>query len=101
MTSIEPVRRNPLQPVGPEAPLNNPAPVEDGRNTDIVPPVHSSNQTELAADHRELSFAVDPESDRVILRVIDEKTKDVVFQDPSDRILELAREMRQHARRGA
>jgi uncharacterized FlaG/YvyC family protein len=98
MSAIDPIRRSDLQPVDVTAGLNEPAPAYDKQTVDTVEPVKSTDQSAMNFDHRELTFDVDPESDRVILQVIDQKTKDVIFQQPPDRIVKLAREQRENAR---
>jgi len=99
MSAIDPIRRGSLQPAAdPTANLNESSPAYDKQNVETVEPVKSTNQTDLTCDHRELTFNVDPESDRVILQVVDEKTKEVIYQQPPDRIVRLARESRLKAR---
>lgn len=100
MSAIDPVRRVVLlQQVGPAADLNEPAPVSDKQSVETVEPVKSANQADLHGDRRELTFNVDTESDRLVLKVIDEKTRDVIFQDPAERLVKLARERRHNVRR--
>ena len=97
MSAIEPARHNVLLPhTGTAANLNEPAPVSDKENVETIEPVKSANRADMQSDPRELTFDIDTESDQLILRVIDERTKDVVYQDPSDRLVKLARE-RRHA----
>jgi flagellar protein FlaG len=47
--------------------------------------------TVLHGNAQDLEFAVDPDSDRTIIRVIDQQTKEVLRQIPSEEVLEIAR----------
>jgi uncharacterized FlaG/YvyC family protein len=100
MSAIDPVRRHVLLPhTGTAANLNEPSPVSGKDRGETIEPVKSAHQTDLHSDCRELTFDIDTESDRLIVRVIDEKTRDIVYQDPSDRLVQLARERRHNAGR--
>ena len=99
MSPIDPIRRKDLPYINPATSRNDPAPLNDQQNMDTVEPVKPVNQTELRGDRRELSMDVDNTSDILVVRVADKKTKEVVYQVPSDRILELARERSRKAKR--
>lgn len=45
----------------------------------------------LAEKSQSLEFSVDPDSDRTIVKVIDQKTKEVIRQIPSQETLDIAR----------
>lgn len=100
MSAIEPIRHNVLlQHAGTAANLNEPSPVSNKDGVETVEPVKSANRADLHSDCREITYDVDPESDQLVLQVIDEKTKDVIYQDPAERLVKLARERRHNARR--
>lgn len=49
--------------------------------------------TQIQSLQRELSFSVDEDSGRTVVKVIDSKTGDIVRQIPSDQVLRLARQL--------
>ena len=100
MSAIDPVRRTVLlQQVGMAADLNEPAPISGKPGVETVEPVKSASRAALDGERRELTFDVDTESDRLVLQVIDENTGRIVYQDPNDRLVKLARERRHNFRR--
>jgi flagellar protein FlaG len=52
--------------------------------------VQKANQT-MQALSNDLEFLIDEESDRTIVRVIDQATKEVIRQMPSEEVLEIAK----------
>jgi uncharacterized FlaG/YvyC family protein len=98
MSKIDPVHRSGLPPVDPTAGLNDSLPAQDIAHPDVINAVKSSHKSDLSGDRRELVMSVDPESGRLVTKVIERDSEDVVFQQPPDRILDLAREIRRRHR---
>jgi formylmethanofuran dehydrogenase subunit B len=64
----------------------------------LIQAVRSVNAAELFGQQHELSFAVDRESRRPVVRIVDRKTRTVVQQIPSESVLRLAEELKQAQR---
>lgn len=77
-----------------------PAPAEQAKSSqlaehrDIVQAVRTVNAAEMLGQDNELSFLLDQETQRPILRIINRKTKEVVQQLPPEYVLQLARDAR-------
>jgi flagellar protein FlaG len=77
-----------------------PAPADQARGNqlaehrDIVQAVRMVNAAEMLGQDNELSFLMDRETQRPILRIVNRKTKEVVRQVPEEYVLRLARELR-------
>jgi flagellar protein FlaG len=67
--------------------------VEDRR--ELIHAVRAINAAELYGQEHELAFAVDRESRRAVVRIVDRKTRAVVDQIPSEQVLRLAEELKQ------
>lgn len=94
MSKIGPVQRNPVLNAELYAGLNEPAPALKNDKPPQVEPVKSVNKAELLGEQRELRPALDQESDRLILQVVNKTTQEVVYQSPSEIALRQARETR-------
>ncbi|MCS6953069.1 MAG: flagellar protein FlaG [Bryobacterales bacterium] len=70
------------------------APEQAAQNRELIQAVKALNAAELFGQDRELTFAVDRETQRTVIRVVDRKTRDVIQQIPPEHVLELAREHR-------
>jgi len=79
----EPVRQ--LLPVGK---ADTPEPTSE----EVTAAVEKLN-TQIQSLQRELSFSVDEDSGRTVVKVIDSKTGDIVRQIPSDQVLRLAQQL--------
>jgi hypothetical protein len=77
------------------APTQGPV-VEDRRA--LIQAVRAVNEAELFGQQHELSFAVDRETRRPVVRIVDRKTRTVVQQIPSESVLRLAEELKQAQR---
>lgn len=99
MSKIGPVQRDPMLNAEIYAGLNEPAPAIKRDSAPQVEPVKSLNKAELLGDHREIKPTVDDETDRLILQVVDKDSHEVVYQEPSEVVLRLARDLRQKQRR--
>jgi uncharacterized FlaG/YvyC family protein len=82
------------------APAHAPAPVEpldhNSQARDIVQAVKALNGTEMFGPENELRFQKDPQTQRMVVRLVNRKTKEVVNQVPPEYVLRLA----EQARRG-
>lgn len=98
MSKVEPIHRNPNQDAAAYLNLAEAERAPSRLSPEAVDPVQPSTKSQLLGDRREISIGVDFESETVVTRVVDHRSKEVVYQAPSDRIVQLARE-RQHRRR--
>jgi flagellar protein FlaG len=63
-------------------------------NRDVVQAVKALNSTEMFGDN-ELDFQKDPQTQRMVVRVVDRKTKEVISQVPPEYVLRLAENWKQ------
>jgi flagellar protein FlaG len=63
-------------------------------NREVVQAVKALNSTEMFGDN-ELDFQKDPQTQRLVVRVVDRKTKEVISQVPPEYVLRLAENMKQ------
>ena len=88
---ITAINRNP-QPVVAAAPV---APVEHPAETrDIVQAVKALNATEMFGQDNELVFQMDRQARRMVIQVINSKTKEVLTQVPPAYILRLSEDLK-------
>jgi uncharacterized FlaG/YvyC family protein len=73
----------------PVAPVDNKA-----EHRQVVQAVKAVNGTEMFGPENELRFQKDPESRRMVLRVVNRKTREVVSQVPAEYVLRLAQDLR-------
>jgi uncharacterized FlaG/YvyC family protein len=59
-------------------------------NRELIRTVKSIDASSLFGDGSELSFAMDPESRRPVIRVIDRQTREVLWQAPPEYMLRVA-----------
>jgi len=59
----------------------------------LVQAVKSVNEAELLGQGQELTFAVDRQSKKPVLKIIDKETKEVIRQIPPEYVLRLADEL--------
>ncbi len=70
-----------------------PAPAEQQtQNREVIQAVKALNSAEMFGENNELRFQKDPQSHRMIVSIVDRKTKEVVSQIPPEYVLELAAE---------
>ncbi len=62
---------------------------------ELVQAVKALNQTEMFGQENELQFQRDPATRRMIIRVVNRKTKEVVAQAPPQYVLALAQDLKQ------
>jgi flagellar protein FlaG len=77
------------------APAVNTAPIDKAaENREVVQAVKALNSTEMFGDN-ELDFQRDPQTHRMVVRVLNRKTQEVVSQVPPEYVLRLAEDMKQ------
>jgi len=77
------------------APAANTAPVDKAaENREVVQAVKALNGTEMFGDN-ELDFQRDPQTRRMVVRVVNRKTQEVISQVPPEYVLRLAESMKQ------
>jgi hypothetical protein len=59
-------------------------------NRDLIRSVQGIDASELFGDGRELTFAMDPDTKRPVVRVVDQQTQEVVWQSPPEYLLRMA-----------
>jgi uncharacterized FlaG/YvyC family protein len=70
-------------------------PVEkSAENREIVQAVKALNATEMFGQENELTFQRDPQTQRMVIRLVDRKTQEVVLQVPAEYVLRLAQGVR-------
>jgi uncharacterized FlaG/YvyC family protein len=77
-------------------PTEVPAADADNRH-ELIHAVKAINAVEFYGQEHELAFAIDRESRRAVVRIVDRKTRAVVDQIPSEQVLRLAEELKQHS----
>jgi len=60
---------------------------------DLIRAVHALNATDMFGDNRELTFSLDRETRRPVIKIIDSKTKEVIQQIPQEFALRLAQDL--------
>jgi uncharacterized FlaG/YvyC family protein len=61
---------------------------------DIIQAVKALSETELFGQNNELTFALDRETRKPVLRIVDRKTNEVVRQIPPESALQLAADLK-------
>lgn len=68
-------------------------------NREIVRAVKAVNGAELFGEENQLTFRRDPQTRRMVIRVVNRKTEEVVQQIPAEYLLRLAAELKQKSPR--
>jgi flagellar protein FlaG len=63
-------------------------------NRQVVQAVKAVNGTEMFGQENELLFQKDPQSHRMIVRIVNKRTKEVMSQVPSESVLRLAEDLK-------
>ena len=63
-------------------------------NREIVRAVKALNATEMFGEENQLMFRLDPGSQRMVVRVVNRKTEEVVSQIPAEYLLRLAEDLK-------
>lgn len=79
-------------------PVDVPSPLsreEAQQHRRLVQAVRSLNKSEFLflGEGNQLQYAIDPTTRRPIVKVVNDKTKQVLYQIPPDEVLEMAREL--------
>jgi uncharacterized FlaG/YvyC family protein len=73
------------------------APVDrSAEHREVVKAVKAINGTEMFGPENELRFHQDPETRKLVVRVVNRKTHDVISQVPAEYILRLAEDLKRH-----
>jgi flagellar protein FlaG len=62
-------------------------------NRELIQAVKAVNQAELFGSGSELTFAMDRDSRRPIIRIVDRATKEVIRQVPAEYVLRMAEDL--------
>jgi flagellar protein FlaG len=79
------------------APVQAPTPEQTAERRELVKAVKSLNQAELFGQGNELTYAIDRHTQRVVTRIVDKNTGDLIKQIPAEYVLRLAEEFKQNA----
>ena len=81
-----------MQPLAATAPVS---PVEQpGEHREMIQAVKALNGTEMFGQENELQFQMDRQAHRMVVQVVNRKTKEVISQVPPEYILRLAEDLR-------
>ncbi len=83
---------NSLQPMVATAPVAVAQPTAEQR--EVIQAVKALNSTEMFGQENELLFQMDRQAHRVVVQVVNRKTREVVSQVPPEYILRLAEDLR-------
>jgi flagellar protein FlaG len=73
------------------APVSVPPPAEQQtQNREVIQAVRALNSAEMFGENNELRFQKDPQTHRMIVSIVDRKTKEVLSQIPPEYVIELA-----------
>jgi flagellar protein FlaG len=61
---------------------------------EVIKAVKALNATEMFGEQNELQFQTDRQTRRMVVQVVDRKTKEVVSQVPPEYVLRLAEDLR-------
>lgn len=65
-------------------------------NREVIHAVKALNNTEMFGQDNDLIFQRDPQTQRMVVRVVDRKTKDVISQIPPEYVLRLAEDLKRN-----
>jgi uncharacterized FlaG/YvyC family protein len=66
-------------------------------NRDVVQAVKAINGAEMFGPDNELRFQKDPQTQKMVVRLVNRKTKEVVAQAPPEYVLRLAQQVKKDA----
>ena len=73
-----------------------PVPVDQAaENREVVQAVKALNGTEMFGQDNQLRFQKDPRTGRMVIRVVNNKTNEVISQIPPEYVLRLAEDIKQ------
>ncbi len=85
---------NPTRPdAAPVLLVDQPLPAREvAERRELVKAVRAINESSALGQNNELTYAVDRQSRKTVVRIINKQTREVVAQLPSEQVLELARQ---------
>ena len=73
-----------------------PVPVDHAaENREVVQAVKALNGTEMFGQDNQLRFQKDPDTGRMVVKVVDRNTNEVISQIPAEYLLRLAKDLKQ------
>lgn len=81
-----------VQPVA--APVETVRADQAAENRDVVRAVKALNGSEMFGEENQLTFQRDPATQRMVVRIVNQQTKEVVSQIPPEYVLRLAEELK-------
>ncbi|MCX6599613.1 MAG: flagellar protein FlaG [Acidobacteria bacterium] len=86
---------NPTRPdAAPVLLVDQPLPAREvAERRELVKAVRAINETSALGQNNELTYAVDRDTRRTVVRIINKQTRELVAQLPSEQVLELARQV--------
>ena len=82
-----------VQPV--TAPVETVPADQAAENRDVVRALKALNGSEMFGEENELTFQRDPSTQRMVVRIVNRSTKEVVSQIPPEYVLRLSEDMKQ------
>jgi uncharacterized FlaG/YvyC family protein len=79
-------------------PANAPQPIPPEQTAErqkLIQAVKKVNQSEMLGENNELTFAMDRNSRRPVVRVVNRQTNEVVLQIPPEYVLQMAADLKQ------
>jgi uncharacterized FlaG/YvyC family protein len=70
-------------------------PEQTAERQQLIQAVKKVNQSEMLGENNELTFAMDRNSRKPVVRVVNRQTNEVVFQIPSEYVLQMAADLKQ------
>jgi uncharacterized FlaG/YvyC family protein len=80
--------------MGIHAPAPAVTPDKTAAKREIVQAVKAVNGTEMFGPENELRFQKDPQTNRLVVRVVNRKTREVISQIPEEYVLRLAEDLK-------
>ena len=74
-----------------------PTPDQTAARRELVKAVNAVNKAEIYGSGKELTYSIDRDTKRLVTKLVDKNTGEVVDQFPAEYVLRLAEEYRQNA----
>jgi flagellar protein FlaG len=71
-----------------------PRPEEVAERRHLIKAIRAVNASELFGQNSELTFVLDRETQRPLIRIVDRKTQEVIRQIPAEYVLRMAEELK-------
>lgn len=87
-----------ISSIGPAAPVSGPAEPAPARplapdQRELIQAIRAVNASQTFGDHREITFQVDSKTRRVITRIVNRDTGELIRQIPPELVMRLAEEI--------